>query len=100
MTPEPFRRDDEVTITLTGRVVYASAGRVWVEYIKSNGFPERIAVEVDAPSVTVVPAPAPDDAEKAKRVYAHQRVADAYVGDPKSKTRLLAAIPYQAKETS
>lgn len=91
-----FARDDEVTVTFTGRVVYASpdGAGVVVEYLKADGWPERVCVRPDAPAVSVVSAPAPDEDEKQRRTGAYQRMADSAL-DPDMVAAALAEMPYR-----
>jgi hypothetical protein len=89
-----FQPDDEVTITVTGRVVHAHPGGIVVEYLRENGFPDRVAFDLTAPGVEVTRAAAPTDEEIAARQDAHWRVAEA-TPDVDIQARAVLAAPYR-----
>lgn len=74
----PFQPGTEVTATITGRVIHSDRhGSVVIEYVKGNGFADRIVVRDCGPAVTVTPTAAPDRAELARRQHAARMVADS-----------------------
>lgn len=87
-----YRPDDEVTITIKGRVVADTAGGVIVEWLGVNGFPDRICARPIAGAVTVTPAEVSEE-EKDARVAAYRLLHDTgmYVED---RAQVRAAAPY------
>lgn len=93
-TPD-LARDDEVTLTITGRVVYMTdTGRLVVEYIKANGFPDRVAVDTTAATVGLNLLPQPDEAEKDHRRNAHLMIAQSAL-DAEIREQAYADVPYR-----
>jgi hypothetical protein len=80
MSPDQtFDLGSEVTVTITGKVVYTDPRirTVVIEYSRANDFPARIAAHIDAPTTTVVHAPPPTAEEQARRDRAAKLIADS-----------------------
>jgi len=72
---QQFQSGDEVMITVTGRVLATDpTGGLIVEYIKTNGIADRIAIRPGR-SVTMTAAPAPDTDELKARFWAARQSA-------------------------
>lgn len=89
-----FQRDDEVTITVTGRVVFAHPTGIVVEYLRENGFPDRVNFDITAPGVDVRRAAAPTDEEIAARQDTYWRMAES-TPDMDAKVRVVLGVPYR-----
>lgn len=89
-----FNTDDEVTITVTGRVVHAHPTGIVIEYLRVNGFPDRESFDITAPGVTVASAPAVSDDEVAARQDAHWRMAEMCI-DMDVRARAVLSAPYR-----
>jgi hypothetical protein len=91
--PRALAVDSEVTVTITGRVVASSGAGLVVEYLRDNGFPDRVAVHT-APGVTIQPAGEIGAEEVAVRQDAHWRVAMS-AADYETRARALLSMPYR-----
>lgn len=89
-----FQADDEVTITVTGRVVQAGPTGIVVEYARANRFPDRASFDITAPGVEVRRAAAPTDAEIAARQDMYWRMAEC-TPDMDAKVRVVLGVPYR-----
>ena len=90
--------DDEVTVTVTGRVVCATSTSLVIEYPRPDGFPTRTVVDRAAPGVTIAAAAPPDAKAIAARQDAYWLMADA-APDLESRIRALLEVPYPDRLT-
>lgn len=77
-----FAAGTEATLTITGKVIADPGhhhGRIVIEYLAGNGFPDRIAVDLNSTAVTAEPAPAPSDAEQERRDNIHALIRDSHL---------------------
>jgi hypothetical protein len=87
---EHFPPDTEVTITVTGRVVYHDRhGGLAIEYMNERGWPDRVVVRTKSPSVGVTEATAPSGTELRARAKAAGIVATS-CADPERMSSLNA----------
>jgi hypothetical protein len=82
----PFEPGSEIAVTVTGRVIHHNSDATLVEYVKANGFTDRVIVHNGA-DVEFRAAPAPDQATLAARERAARLVAVACM-DPDSQRRV------------
>lgn len=81
-TADRFPADTEVTLTITGKIIANPDhhhGRIVIEYLAANGYPDRIAVDINSTAVTAEQAPPPSPAEQQRRNDIHALIRDSHL---------------------
>ncbi len=77
--PDQIAAGSEVAVTIAGRAIHVGRdGGVVVEYVKENGFADRIVVR-PGPTVTIQGTAPPIRAELARRQHAARMVATSFL---------------------
>lgn len=93
-TPHELRPDDEVTVTITGRVAVVGHATLVLEVPGPFGYAARVAFNTTSDAVTVDAQPRPSADVIRQRQELHLHLAGT-IEEPDARDRAILTVPYR-----